>query len=449
MAEKNNARTKREAVRNPTAFEVVWRNVWVRAVVQLVLLIGVVWILIHFRANYAFALQTALIGFVIAYILNPLVDGMGRIRIRRAPATVIVYILVILLLVFGTYLLTQIVGQLGRFVNAVPRAIDALRPLITNASNFFASWQDQLPSFLADRFGVAAGNNNVSKEVEARIIALFDQASSGLTNLLQSILDKGPGFLLSGATGIFSTTLQVFLILVASAYFLNDFPKFIANFKRFIPLRYRAVYEDIGKKADIAVGGYLRGQLLIALVLGIFLYLGLLLIGIRLPLAISFLAAVLNLVPYLGSIVGAIPAILLGLTTQTPFTSALLVIILFIVANQLEGNLLSPFILSRSTNLHPVTVLIAITFGLGTFGLVGAIFAVPTVALGKLLLETYLLKRPAYTGAGPDVEVYPLQSSGNTAPNPEKRPQSQNANEETPNKETPKSSSKSSGRNTG
>ena len=445
MAE-DNARAKREAVRNPTAFEVVWRNVWVRAVVQLVLLISVVWILIHFRANYAFALQTALIGFVIAYILNPLVDGMGRIRIRRAPATVIVYILVVLLLVFGTYLLTQIVGQLGRFVNAVPRAIDALRPLITNASSFFASWQDQLPGFLADRFGVAAGNNNVSSEVEARIIALFDQASSGLTNLLQSILNDGPGYLLSGATGIFSTTLQVFLILVASAYFLNDFPKFIANFKRFIPLRYRAIYEDIGKKADIAVGGYLRGQLLIALVLGIFLYIGLLLIGIRLPLAISFLAAVLNLVPYLGSIVGAIPAILLGLTTQTPFTSALLVIILFIVANQLEGNLLSPFILSRSTNLHPVTVLIAITFGLGTFGLVGAIFAVPTVALGKLVLETYLLKRPAYTGAGQGVKVYPLQDA-DTIQNPEKRPQ---PNDETPNTETPnQETNKSPGQNTG
>ena len=408
-------RSKREAVRNPTAFEVVWRNVWVRATVQLVLLVAVIWILIYFRANYAFALQTALIGFIIAYILNPLVDGMGRIRIRRAPATVIVYILIVLLLVFGTYLLTQIVTQLGRFVNAVPRAIDALRPLITDASNFFASWQEQLPAFLTDRFGAAAGNANVSNEVEARIVALFDQASTGITNLLQGILDRGPGFLLSGATGIFSTTLQVFLILVASAYFLNDFPKFIANFRRFIPLRYRAVYEDIGQKADTAVGGYLRGQLLIALVLGIFLYIGLLLIGIRLPLAVSFLAAVLNLVPYLGSIVGAIPAILLGLTTATPFTSALLVIILFIVANQLEGNLLSPFILSRSTNLHPVTVLIAITFGLGTFGLVGAIFAVPTVALGKLLLETYLLKRPAYTGASSNTDVYPLQDSDKTS----------------------------------
>jgi predicted PurR-regulated permease PerM len=396
------ARAEREAVRNPTAFEIVWRNVWVRAAVQLVLLVGIVWLLIVSWDRYAFALQTAVIGFVIAYVLNPLVDGLRRIGIRRAPATVIIYILITLLFVVGTYLLTQVVAELGRFVNALPRALDALAPLVTNASGFFTSWQESLPGFLADRFGVRAGSTNVSQEVEARILAVFNQAADGLTNLLENILNQGPGFLLSGATGIFSTTLQMFLILVASAYFLNDFPRFIANFKRFVPLRYRPVYKDMGKKLDLAVGGYLRGQLLIAVILGLFIYFGLFLIGVRPALAISFLAAVLNLVPYLGPIVGAVPAALLALTSATPFTSALLVIILFIVANQLEGNLLSPFILSKSTNLHPVTVLIAITFGLGAFGLVGAIFAVPTAALIKVMLETYLLSRPAYTGEGRD-----------------------------------------------
>ncbi len=410
--EVDEARAEREAVRNPTAFEVVWRNVWARATVQLALLIGVVWFLIHFRGNYAFALQTALIGFVIAYILNPLVEGLGRIRIRRAPATVIVYIFVIALFVFGTYLLTQVVTELGRFVNAVPRALNALAPLITSASEFFASWQERLPGFLTERFGVAAGNSNVAEEVEARITTIFNQAADGITSLLENILNDGPGVLLSGATGIFSTTLQVFLILVASAYFLNDFPRFIANFKRFVPLRYRNVYDDVGVKLDRAVGGYLRGQLLIAIIMGVFLYIGLTLIGVRLALAISFLAAVLNLVPYLGPIVGAVPAILLALSTATPFTSALLVVILFIVANQLEGNLLSPFILSKSTNLHPVTVLIAITFGLGAFGLLGAIFAVPAAALIKVMLETYMLKRPAYTGVARNVRVYPIPKGG-------------------------------------
>ena len=260
------ARANREAARNPTAFELVWRNVWVRAAVQLVVLVLVIWLLIHFRKNYAFALQTALIGFVIAYILNPLVEGFGRIRVRRAPATVFIYILLIALFVFGTYLITQVVSELGNFINVVPRALDALVPLIANASSFFASWQERLPSFLTDRFGVGAGSDNVSQEVEARILALFQQATDELTNLLENILNRGPGFLLSGATGIFSTTLQVFLIFVASAYFLNDFPKFIANFRRFIPVRYRVVYEVVGQKADMAIGGYLRGQLVIALI---------------------------------------------------------------------------------------------------------------------------------------------------------------------------------------
>jgi len=391
------ARAEREAARNPTAFEIVWRNVWVRAAVHAVLIIAVIWILIEFRSRYTFALQTAVIGFVIAYILNPLVNGMGRIRIRRAPATVFVYILVIALLVFGTYLLTQVVADLSRFVRAVPNALETLAPLITNISNTVTIWQERLPGFLSDRLGVDPGRADVSAEVEARITGLFEQATGGLTGLLERVLNDGPAFLLSGATGIFSTTLQMFLILVASAYFLNDFPRFIANFRRFVPVRYRSLYQDVGGKMDRAVGGYLRGQLLIAVVLGFFIYIGLFLIGIDSALAISFFAAIFNLVPYLGPIVGAVPAVLLALTTATPFTSALLVIVLFIIANQLEGNLLSPFILSKSTNLHPVTVLIAITFGLGAFGLVGAIFAVPTVALLKVLLETYLLRRPAYT----------------------------------------------------
>jgi len=95
-------------------------------------------------------------------------------------------------------------------------------------------------------------------------------------------------------------------------------------------------------------------------------------------------------------------------------------VVLFLVANQLEGNLLSPFILSKSTNLHPVTVLIAITVGLGAFGLVGALFAVPTVALIKVLLETYLLKRPAYTYSEEDPEE---SDDVRTFPAPEEDPE--------------------------
>lgn len=383
--------------RTPTAFEIVYQNVWVRAAVQLVLVVAAIWFLRYFYTTFAFALQTALIGFVIAYVLHPLVSGLRRLRIGRALATVIVFFMVILLIVFGTVLLTSVVAQLGRFVALIPGALDALGPILTRASEFIGGLQENLPQLLLDRFGTGVNGVNITQEIEARVTALFDQAVAGLVNVLQATLEQGPAFLLSGATGIFSATLQTFLILVASAYFLYDFPRITANFKRYVPVRYRPFYEDLGQKADRAVGGYLRGQLLIALVLGVMIYVGLQLAGVPLALALSFFAAIFNLVPYLGPVIGTIPAVLLGLTTDAPFTTAILAVVVFVVANQLEGNILSPFILSKSTNLHPVTVLISITAGLGAFGLVGALFAVPTVALIKVLVEEYVLHRPAYT----------------------------------------------------
>jgi predicted PurR-regulated permease PerM len=289
-----------------------------------------------------------------------------------------------------------------------------LGPLLTRASSFIAGWQEALPTFLSDRFGGGSTGVNIAQEVEARITATFDQAAAGLVNILQATLEQGPAFLLSGATGIFSATLQAFLILVASAYFLYDFPRITANFKRYVPARYRPFYEDLGDKADRAIGGYLRGQLLIALVLGGLIYIGLSVVGVPLALALSFLAAIFNLVPYLGPVIGTVPAVLLGLTTDAPFTTAILAVVVFVVANQLEGNILSPYILSKSTNLHPVTVLISITAGLGAFGLVGALFAVPTVALIKVLAEEYVLTRPAYTEDR--VGVFPTQKGFSTAP---------------------------------
>jgi predicted PurR-regulated permease PerM len=192
----------------------------------------------------------------------------------------------------------------------------------------------------------------------------------------------------------------VILILIASGYFLYDFPKFIANFRRFVPVRWRPLYADLSDKTDDAIGGYLRGQVLITVILGVMIWIGLSIVGVPLALAISFLAAIFNLVPYLGPIIGVVPAVLLGFTVS-PLT-ALLAVLVFIIANQVEGNLLSPLILSRSTNLHPVTVLLAIIAGLGLLGFVGALIAVPVVALTKVILESYLLTRPAYQVAAAD-----------------------------------------------
>lgn len=403
--------------KNITALEVIWGSVWVRAATYITLAIFVVWLLFYFSGRYSFALQVAIIGFVVAYILNPIVEALGRIRIGRAFAVVLVYLMLLLLLLLGSVLISQVVVQISEFIRRIPVAIRSITPLIQGVSEWLAGFREGLPDFLADRFGLEATGgdvDSVAQEVQAQIIVLLEEAARGISNTLQGLLTDGPSFLLTGATSLISTTAQVFLILLVSAYFLYDFPRFVENFRRYVPLRWRPLYNDILIKADRAVGGYLRGQLLITALLGVFIWMGLRLIGVPLAEAISFLAAIFNLVPYLGPIIGVIPAVVLGFTVS-PLT-ALLAVVVFVVANNIEGYLLSPLIHSRSTNLHPVTVLLAILAGVGLFGLLGALLAVPVVALLKVILEEYLLRRPAYTGVDehlghPEGESEPVVSA--------------------------------------
>jgi predicted PurR-regulated permease PerM len=390
-----------------TALELVWRHAWVRAAAYVVLAVLVVLVLWSLRSSYAFALQVGVIGFVVAYILNPIVEALGRIRVRRSIATVLVYLALLQVFVFGSILVAQVVGELGRFINLIPSAVESLGEQVARLGAWTEGIVERLPPFVTDfldeRLGVQPDGGELGTQAQERIARVLETAVQNLLQLFERLLEEGPSALLSGATSIVSTTLQAFLILLASAYFLYDFPRFTGNVRRFVPIRWRSLSNDLLSKADRAVGGYLRGQLLITTILGVMIWIGLSLIGIPLATAISFLAAIFNLVPYLGPIVGTIPAVLLGFTVS-PW-AAVLAVVVFVVANQLEGNVLSPLILSRSVDLHPVTVLLAIMAGLGLLGFLGALLAVPTVALTKVVLEDYLLTRPAYTGgdgeAGP------------------------------------------------
>lgn len=387
-----------QPTRQLTALEIIWQNPWIRALAYITLIVLGVWLLWNLRQGYAFALQVAIIGFTIAYILNPLVELLGKWHIRRSFAVVMVYIVLIIVIFLGSLLITQVVTETERFVRLIPDAVAALVTLLERGNVWFEGLLANLPDFILERFTPLTNDEGVDIAELARstVGSFLQQIAEAINTTLQNFLSSGGTRLLSGVANVLATTLQVFLILVASAYFLFDYRKITTSFKRYVPLHYRPLYRDIISKADRTIGGYLRGQLLIAVLLGVMVWIGLTIIGVPLALAISFLAAVFNVIPYLGPIIGTIPAVLLGLT-ESPLT-ALLAILVFLIANQFEGNILSPMILSRSTNLHPVTVLLSILAGAGVLGLIGALIAVPVVSLTKVILEDYLLTRPAYMG---------------------------------------------------
>ena len=377
-----------------TAIELLWRSVWVRGIVYVVAAVLVLIVLVTQQHRYMFALQVGAIGFLIAYVLNPLVDALQRIRINRGLAVVLVYLLLLNVFVLGSVLLTQVVAETARFVALVPSAIEELTGLFGRWSVWFSGIVDDAPAFLQDRFGVDLSGDELALQVQDQLAAWVTALAQALNRFLERLVAEGPSVLMAGATTIISTTFQVVLIAIGSAYILYDYHRLAANVRRYVPVRWRTVHADLGRKADRAVGGYLRGQILITIILGVLIWIGLTLSGVPLALAISFLAAVFNLVPYLGPVVGTLPAVLLGLTVS-PLT-ALLALIVFVVANQIEAHLLSPMILGKSTDIHPVTVLISILIGIGFLGILGAFIAVPIAAMAKLVLEEYVLTRPMY-----------------------------------------------------
>ena len=380
----------------PTAVQIVWQNVWVRAVTYLLLTLLLLALLWRFKNGYAFALQVGIIGFLIAYILHPVVAWLGRLRVGRGLAVAITYGLLMLFLALGSLVVSQVVVETGRFVQLIPSALDSVAAWFTTLQNWLVNIGEGLPDFLSNRLGVAEESGEIATQVREQFQNFLQQLVQSVQMLLQRLVAGGPGLLVSGATAVISTTFQIFLIFLAGAYFLYDFPRFVQSFRRLVPVRHRRLSDDIMSKADLAVGGYLRGQLLITVLLGIMIWIGLTLVGIPLATAISFLAAVFNLVPYLGPILGVLPAMLLGFTVSP--LAAVLAVVVFIAANQIEAHLLSPLILSRNTNLHPITVMLAIMAGVGLMGLLGALIAVPLVAMAKVILEDYVLTRPAFTG---------------------------------------------------
>ena len=377
-----------------TALETLWRNVWVRGTVYLVVAAAIVLFLVTQRNAYGFALQVALFGFLIAYILNPLVVALGRLRIGRGLAVVIVYLILAQALVVGSVLLTQVVTETARFASLLPAALGNLSETLGSATGWFGGLGEWLSGVVQERLGVELGGDEFAVQVQTQVAAWLTGAAQSLTRFLERVIADGPAVLLQGATSIVSGAFQVVMIAIASAYLLYDFPRITANVRRFVPTRWRTLYSDLMDKSDRAIGGYLRGQILITIIVGFITWIGLTVLGVPLATAISVLSAVFNLVPYLGPIVGAVPAILLAFTVS-PLT-ALLVVIVFLAINQIEAHVLAPLILAKSTDLHPITVLISILIGVGFLGLLGAFVAVPVVALGKIVLEEYLLSRPAY-----------------------------------------------------
>jgi predicted PurR-regulated permease PerM len=359
------------------AFRQVWANPYVRVLVYLLLF----YLAFRLLQKAWPALQVLLTAFAFAYLTHPLVRFFEARRLPRVLGVVLVYLGLGLFLGLTSFLTAQTVVELSRLAQELPRLLDPLW-----------AWLLGLPDRI-QAVPVPESLKPVLAEASRNMQGLLQGFLETLLRFVQGLLGQGGnllGFFASLVGGIF----QLLAALTVSVYFLYDLPRLGQAALRVFPEPYQPLVADLARKLDRSVGGFVRGQLLVAFLVGLIVGIGLWLVGVPLAASLGFLAGVFNLIPFVGVIVSGVPALLLAATGG--WLKVLLALLVLWLANQLEGNLLGPLIVGRATRLHPVTAIAAILVGASLFGLWGALLGVPTAAFLKVLLEDYYQRSRLY-----------------------------------------------------
>ncbi|GEK91982.1 AI-2E family transporter [Alkalibacterium kapii] len=186
---------------------------------------------------------------------------------------------------------------------------------------------------------------------------------------------------------------QVLLTFLSFFYLMKDDSLIKKAWQEHLAKQYkkeRKAQDKVAVKIDQTLATYISGQMIVAIILGILMYFGYLLIGIPYAFLLAVIALVTNLIPFIGPIIGTVPAVIVALTISLPLV--LKTLLIAVVMQQIESNLVTPYIMGTKLPIHPFTVIIVVLVSINLFGIVGALIATPTYLSLKLIV-TYLIER--------------------------------------------------------
>jgi len=316
-----------------------------------------------------------LLGLILAYLLLPVVNGLDRrmpARLRgwhvARPLAIVLTYLLLLILVAGilAFFVPLMAGQISALIDRWPELASRVEDWGTRGWGWY---QNHIPA-------------DWRQTIEANL--------TGLINDLIKALQNG---LVATARRLFSTISFVIGLVVIPFwlfYILQDESQVKEGVIRVLPLQLRADLVCMARLIDDVLSAYLRGQLLLCLFVGGMATLALLIIGVPFALVLGVVAGILEALPFVGPILGAIPAVLVALLSNP--MSALWVAVAFLAIQQVENLLLVPRIAGKSVKLHPAMVMVVLVVGNELAGLVGMLLAVPITAVLRDLFKYLYLR---------------------------------------------------------
>ncbi len=300
-----------------------------------------------------------LLAFALSYLMNPVVTYLEKRGAPRGLGTLVIYVgFTLFVTLFALYLVPRFLVQLERLAEVLPEQAGSIQ---SHLAGFYLRFS---------RF-------NIPEPVKGAIDNGIERAEEALAGFVERALGSVPGLL--PRLGL------LILVPVLAFYLTMDFPELKMWLLSWIPDRWRSDIVGLMIEMDNSLGSFIRGQLLISAIVGILIAVGLSIIGVDFALIIGLIAGIFNIVPYFGPIIGAVPAVVFALL-RSPLT-AVYVVLLFAIVNQVESSIISPNILGEHVGLHPVTVIFSIISGGYLFGILGVILAVPVTSIVKVTLR--------------------------------------------------------------
>ncbi|TCS94896.1 AI-2E family transporter [Hazenella coriacea] len=298
------------------------------------------------------------VAMIISYLLNPIVNLLSQRTVPRSIAVLLIYSLFIL-------------SMITLVMNMVPHLEEQLYEL----AEHLPQWNEKIQNMIQEYND--HGKDMLPIGIQAGIEKSLVRVEQGIGDMVGNMMG-----------GIGTTINQIFLVFIIpflAFYMMKDAQSIERSVVTLLPGEKRRGLIRLMRDMDHALGNYIRGQLLVCIVVGLLAYVGYLIIGIPYALLLAGLVSVFNVIPYLGPIFGAIPAILVALGESKEMVIA--VIIVNFIVQILEGNVISPQIVGRTLHMHPLMIIFALLVGGEMGGIIGLLLAVPFFAMGKVVIE--------------------------------------------------------------
>lgn len=311
-----------------------------------------------------------MISVVLASSIAPIVDRAEQYRIPRWLAVVLIYLTIVLGIVGAVFWFgPTLVEQIERLIRQVPVS---LKSLFTAVESWVMNLNDARPELVNELFGQLLDVQALTQWVIRSSQQLLARSYSVTTGILG---------------GVFSLILAIFL----SGYMLADSKTLVSNFVRLLPSPWDDRLAAQVAPMSYRIGSYIRGRFLVSAILAIVTTVSLSVLGLTdFALGLGTIAGVTNLIPFLGPLLGAIPALVVAIS-QGGWT-VLWVLLLYVIIQNLETYILDPLLVGSSVGVHPLYQLLGVLAGTQVLGIIGALIVPPWIAGGAVLLENLYLR---------------------------------------------------------